>query len=282
MTSPLRQCGRDAREYDRISSMRAESDPLFTVVTVTWNDLAGLKRTHESLLSQGGSLIEWVVIDGGSSDGSIDWLGKLDEPIVRWTSGPDAGIYDAMNKGIRAATGDLLVFLGAGDRLARGALEIVAADWAQHRWLWAYGLSRIVSEQQDLLQVAAFVPFRRRWLELGYRALNHQACFFSHDLVTQLGEYNLDFPIFADQEFCIRAAAVAPPRVLGEVVAEFVAGGVSWQVPAGSFVWPARQIRRANRRLIGNNTVLDLLLASLIWLDLRARDAFTRRMHRKG
>lgn len=258
----------------------ADQGQVFSVITTTLNDLCGLKRTWASLVAQGDAAVEWVVIDGGSSDGSVEWLGSLDQSMVRWVSEEDAGIYDAMNTGLARACGDLIVFLGAGDRLAPGALSLVREDYARQGWSWAYGLSRIVTADGDLVQVASFVPFRRRWLELGYRALNHQACFFSRDLVESLGAYDLRYPIFADQEFCLRAAAIAHPRVLGNVVAEFVTGGTSWALPAGSFVWPARAMRKRHRRLVGGNSAIDLMATIAVWLDLRSRDTVTRLLHR--
>lgn len=95
----------------------SEDQPLFTVVTVCWNDLDGLQATGESLRSQSLTDFEWVVIDGGSSDGTREWL-EAEAGVARWVSEPDSGIYDAMNKGIDRAAGRYLLFLNSGDRLA--------------------------------------------------------------------------------------------------------------------------------------------------------------------
>ena len=87
----------------------------FDVLTITWNNLEGLKRTWESVSGQDFDSWRWLVVDGGSSDGSVEWLQSLADERVDWESGPDGGIYEAMNKGIDRSTGDIVVFLNAAD-----------------------------------------------------------------------------------------------------------------------------------------------------------------------
>lgn len=97
-----------------------------SVVTVTFNNLVGLKRTESSLERQGVEF-EWIVVDGGSSDGTVEFL-KSSELGPKWISEPDYGIYDAMNKGLGIATGDHVLFLNAGDYFVGdvlGALKVV-------------------------------------------------------------------------------------------------------------------------------------------------------------
>lgn len=97
----------------------------FSIITVTRNHLAGLEATARSLNDQRFRDFEWIVIDGASTDGTIDFLKR--HPHTDWISEPDGGIYDAMNKGIDRAGGDYLLFLNAGDVLAgANVLERVA------------------------------------------------------------------------------------------------------------------------------------------------------------
>lgn len=91
--------------------------PAFSIITVTHNNLGGLKRTYESLCIQSDEDYEWLVIDGASTDGTAQFLTSLDAERLSWSSEPDDGIYDAMNKGIKRAKGDYLLFLNAGDTL---------------------------------------------------------------------------------------------------------------------------------------------------------------------
>ena len=89
---------------------------LVTVVTVCRNVKSSLEKTMNSLLHQSYAHIDYVIIDGASTDGTPEMLGKTEG--VRWLSEPDMGIYDAMNKGIRMAEGEWVIFMNAGDVFA--------------------------------------------------------------------------------------------------------------------------------------------------------------------
>lgn len=86
-----------------------------SVITVCFNAVDTLERTIESVLGQTYSDIEYIIIDGGSTDGTVDIIYKYAERITYWVSEPDKGIYDAMNKGIKVATGEWTNFMNAGD-----------------------------------------------------------------------------------------------------------------------------------------------------------------------
>ena len=94
------------------------SSILVSVVTVVRNDAQGLERTMDSVASQDYSPMESVVVDGASTDGTRDVVLRREAEIHRWVSEPDGGIYEAMNKGARLATGEYVCFLNAGDRFA--------------------------------------------------------------------------------------------------------------------------------------------------------------------
>lgn len=89
-----------------------------SIITVNFNNLHGLQKTMNSILSQTSHDYEWIVIDGGSTDGSKELIEKNDKHITYWVSEPDNGIFNAMNKGIEKACGDYLLFLNSGDCLA--------------------------------------------------------------------------------------------------------------------------------------------------------------------
>ena len=86
-----------------------------TIVTVTYNCSRILEKTIKSVISQTYKEIEYIIVDGGSTDGTIEIIKKYDSKIAKWISEPDKGIYDAMNKGIDMATGEWINFMNAGD-----------------------------------------------------------------------------------------------------------------------------------------------------------------------
>ena len=94
---------------------------LISIVTVNLNDAAGLRATAESVLAQRYRTRQWLVIDGGSTDGSRDVIAAFAAHIDHWSSAPDRGVYDAMNQGLRRARGRYVIFMNAGDRFAEPA-----------------------------------------------------------------------------------------------------------------------------------------------------------------
>lgn len=108
--------------------------PTFSIITVTRNHLDGLKRTQKSILEQTCRDFEWIIIDGASTDGTLDYLKTLhlNEPIFT-LSEPDAGLYEAMNKGLKNSKGQYVLFLNSGDTLeAKQVLEKIAKACARN------------------------------------------------------------------------------------------------------------------------------------------------------
>ena len=98
-----------------------------SIVTPSYNGLRFLNAAAQSVLTQTGDLeLEWIVVDGGSTDGTVDYLRKLTDPRVHWTSEPDGGQSHAINKGLARATGDVVAWLNTDDVYTPGALNAVA------------------------------------------------------------------------------------------------------------------------------------------------------------
>ena len=95
------------------------SEPIVTVITIAYNCAAFIEETILSVLNQTYSNVEYIVIDGGSTDGTLDVIRKYDHAIDYWISEPDRGIYDALNKGVRASTGQWLNCMNVKDAFAR-------------------------------------------------------------------------------------------------------------------------------------------------------------------
>ena len=113
--------------------------PRFSIITIGRNDLAGLKVAAQSIASQTCQDLEWIVSDGASTDGSVEWLESANLAYLDFISEPDNGIQDAYNKGIARATGEILVFINSGDMFAsEETLALVDQDQKMRGWSWAY------------------------------------------------------------------------------------------------------------------------------------------------
>src|SRR5687767_10822681 len=98
-----------------------------SIITPSYNGLRFLDRAARSILSQSGDFeLEWLVVDGGSTDGTVDYLRAVSDPRLRWVSEPDRGQSHAINKGLGMAGGDVVAWLNADDVYTPGALEAVA------------------------------------------------------------------------------------------------------------------------------------------------------------
>jgi glycosyltransferase involved in cell wall biosynthesis len=111
--------------------------PSVTIITVVRNDAAGLERTIDSVSAQDYPNREYVIVDGASTDGTTDVVRRRAAEVARWISEPDSGIFQAMNKGVRMATGDYVCFMNAGDRFAsRDTLSAMLSPPPRAELLW--------------------------------------------------------------------------------------------------------------------------------------------------
>lgn len=148
-----------------------------SIITVNYNNLGGLKKTLESVTCQSVKDYEWIVIDGGSTDGSKELLEEYSNIIDFWVSEKDHGIYEAMNKGIKVAKGDYLQFLNSGDSLADPDI-IKRFCERQNTEDLIYGNAIIVDGNDDEVKRFHSPDFVKFSYFFGH-ALNHQATFFS-------------------------------------------------------------------------------------------------------
>lgn len=170
----------------------------FTIVTINWNNLAGLKKTYESVASQTYRNFRWIVVDGASNDGGAEWLQTIDAPWADITSEPDNGLYDGMNKGLERAvkTPGYTVFLNSGDWLYDDrVLEKLAAaiDACTVAPRFVYGDYFRCSETGALTAKYGKTVDK---LELGM-ITSHQAMYFENELLSGV-RFRDDFKLSAD------------------------------------------------------------------------------------
>lgn len=251
-------------------------DALVSVITVTRNDLKGLELTVRSVLEQTYPAIEHLVIDGASDDGSVEFLTGLTH--ARTLSEPDRGIYDAMNKGLARATGDVLVFMNSGDQFCdSNTVEYVMSHWPIRTSAWGFGAMRYVDAERKPIAGDVQAPFKLRRMELGMSFVPHQAMFISRSLASEIGEFDERFGVAADQEWALRAAYREQPATWIVFMVDFLAGGAHSSIGQLSRSMLYHRMRKKHGRMLMNSSAVDCAAAYVMGIGWTVRDIIAGR-----
>jgi hypothetical protein len=181
--------------------------PLITVITVVFNGVKTLEKTILSVINQSYKNIEFIIIDGGSTDGTLDIIKKYEDAIDYWVSEPDRGIYDAFNKAVTCASGDWLCFIGSDDylwdssALANMAPNLLAALPAINL---VYGRVAIVNSKQALIYCIG-EPWALTKPKLAFSmAVPHPGLMHRRNWFEQYGLFDITYRIAGDYENILR------------------------------------------------------------------------------
>lgn len=181
--------------------------PKFSIITVTYNAGKVLEDTIQSVVFQTYRNVEYIIVDGGSTDNTLDVVHKYQERICKVISEPDKGLYDAMNKGIRMATGDYLCFLNAGDELHENETlqKIVFTLKGKELPDVIYGETAIVDEEGHFLHMRRLsTPEHLHWKSFKEGMLVCHQAFFARRELALANPYDLRYRFSADFDWCIR------------------------------------------------------------------------------
>lgn len=199
--------------------------PLVSVVTVVFNGDRHLEQAIGSVLAQSYDNIEFIVVDGGSTDGTLDIVRRFEDRIDRWISEPDRGIYDAMNKGIAMSTGDMIGFLNADDWYEPGTIEAAARAHnspGEENSVIAGAWNLVFEDIGLTVRAAPSLKFH-----LGM-PLSHQALFVPKGVYKTVGKYDLQYRYAADLDMVLRLSARGVRfRFLDSVLVNFRTTGAS-------------------------------------------------------
>lgn len=179
--------------------------PRITVVTPSFNQAQFLEETIRSVVLQDYPNLEYIVIDGGSSDGSVDIIEKYERYISYWISEKDRGPADAINKGFEKATGSILAYLNSDDVYQPGSLHAIAnafatdekADVVYGNTFWTDGRGKVLAEKRQ-------TPFSRLGYLYGGADLQQPATFWKRELHERAGGMNIEFRTAFDTELFFR------------------------------------------------------------------------------
>ncbi len=195
-----------------------------SIITVCYNSVKYFEETIESVLSQNYDNFEYIIIDGGSTDGTLDIIRKYEDRLAYWVSEPDKGLYDGMNKGIAKASGDIIGMINSDDYYLPDAFKKVAAAFAgknlDENIFWGdimHGDERVLGWREWNVKRGAFAP--------------HPSMFCPKKIYDRIGTYSMDYKILADYDFMYRAVNCHHINniYLPEAIAFFRPGGLASQ-----------------------------------------------------
>lgn len=180
-------------------------NPLFSIITVCFRSSKTIERTFLSVLEQSFTNYEYIVIDGGSDDGTVDVIKEYETLfknkgiVFRWISEPDKGIYDAMNKGIKMANGEYIALLNSDDSYECDALKNVSEAIGNNPGYDVYhGLLRIWKGDSVIKIIGSEISVLKE------RMIEHPTCFISNKAYSNYGLYSLKFKLASDYDLIAR------------------------------------------------------------------------------
>ena len=197
-----------------------------SLVTVTFNSAKTLCDTIHSVLSQSYTNIEYIIVDGLSNDETVTLI-KEYEPLfqgrLKWISEKDKGLYDAMNKGIAMASGDIIGIVNSDDFYCLDALENMVNEIPNEKYFILYGFQRCITNGQE----DKVVLYNHRNLDT--QMITHPTCFISKATYQDFGVYSLAYKSSADYEFMLRVfhGGKVLFKPVYKIISNFESGGMS-------------------------------------------------------
>ena len=216
------------------------------MITPSYNQAAFIEMTLRSVLDQGMTDLEYLVVDGGSTDGSVEVIRAYEDRLTWWVSEPDRGQTEALNKALRRATGDVVAYINSDDHYLPGAFEIALEALERSGASWVVGTSRFVDADGGLMEVwRPTIPTvgRHRWL-LEPVGWPQASSFWRRELFERHGLFRDDMHYVFDTEFGLRIALAGhlPALVDAELAVRVV--------HAEAKSWDRRPFDREERRLL--------------------------------
>lgn len=211
-------------------------EPLISIITVVYNGERYLQQTIDSVYNQTYKNIEYIIVDGGSTDGTLDIIKQNKPKITKWISEPDKGLYDAMNKGIKMASGDLIGMINSDDWYELNAVELVVREFLKHPTKHIFHADRfdiIEGENKDKKRIKIFNPSALKFKYYGM-TYNHPSMFITKKEYKR-HLYNINLNSLADYQFVLEAYLRDKNsfHYINTPIVNYRLEGISAQIPIG-------------------------------------------------
>lgn len=232
-----------------------------SVITITFNSEKYLEQTIQSVVNQTYKNIEYIIIDGGSTDSTLNIIRKYDNRIKKWISEPDKGIADAMNKGIALSTGEYIYFLHSDDYLfSKNVIDDFVKEQDEFKAdIFAHSIifNKSLGKSVEILPRGYGV-----WLNLK-NGFHHQGTFCRRNVFEKIGGFDVQFKIAMDYDFFLRAYNNNIPCTKGNsIIAIMRDVGISSKTD-----WPSLKKRLREERLVHiKNCKYWILFYPIYWL----------------
>jgi len=213
--------------------------PLVSIVTPSFNQARYLDATIQSVLSQDYPHIEYMIVDGGSNDGTVDVIKKYQSKLAWWVSEKDKGQTDAINKGFARANGEILAWLNSDDTYEPGAVSAAVRYLQEHPQVgMVYADCNFINETGRVIGKFGSAQTSYRLLRQGYSHIPQQTMFFRADLWKQVGPLDPSFYFAMDYDLWTRIAARSEIRYVPQTLANFRLHTSGKTILADDRCWP--------------------------------------------
>lgn len=204
--------------------MNTIKSPLISIITVSYNSVNSIEETILSVINQNFKDFEYIIIDGGSNDGTVDIIKKYQDKITFWVSEPDKGIYDAMNKGLKMVRGQLISLLNSDDWYEKETFNIIHENFYSNPNVDVFhGLLRFIDIDGNPDSIVGhYSSF------LGKGMIEHPTCFIKNSVYEKTGEFSLEYNSASDFDWMMRTKkGGAVFFLIPNILTNFRRGGMS-------------------------------------------------------
>lgn len=201
-------------------------NPLFSIITVSFNSAKTIEKTILSVLSQTYKNIEYIIIDGGSTDGTVDIIKKYNDKIAYWISEKDNGISDAFNKGILASKGDIIGIINSDDWYEPNTLETIIKLDSENNADFYVGALRYWDNKNNNIIIYPDVKYEKT-ISFRMPHLNHPSSFFKKEVYDEIGLFDIKYKYAMDYDLFLRAFLKNKKGYLtNQILSNMLIGGI--------------------------------------------------------